>query len=241
MIDDAHDDLAMPVVNKDTEAFAEQGTDAWLEIRKGKFTASEIHRLMGVRGLGQTGMTFIMEKVTEELGGTIPEPFIKAMEHGTITEPFAKEHYAKAFNCTIIDQPFIIAPWCDQAGCSPDGFVVTDMVEILGKETPVSSKLIEIKCPYDPTNHIKHLMLKTPEELKDQKPEYYWQIMMGMSVTDLLECDFVSYSDCFEGKLRMTVLPVYRNEPDIALLKSRIWEAVKIKNEIIDKIKARLK
>ena len=44
-----------------------QGTDEWLSIRKGKFTASEIHKLMGQRGFGDTGMTYILEKVTEEL------------------------------------------------------------------------------------------------------------------------------------------------------------------------------
>jgi hypothetical protein len=241
MIDDAHDDLAMPVVSKDTEAFAEQGTDAWLEQRKGKFTASEIHRLMGIKALGKTGESYIMEAVTEELGGTIPPVFSKAMEHGTITEPFAKEHYMKAFQCTITDQPFIIAAWCDQAGCSPDGFIVDGTVEILGKETPYSNEGIEIKAPYDPTNHIKHLMLATPEELKDQKPEYYWQVMMSMAVTGLKMWNFVSYHDDFTGKLRMSVLPIPANEADITLLKSRIWEAVKIKNEIIDKIKARLK
>jgi putative phage-type endonuclease len=229
MIDDAHDDLAMPVVSKDTEAFAEQGTDAWLEIRKGKITASKVSKLMAPKGFGETGKTYIMECVTEELGGIIPEVFSKEMEHGKITEPFAKEHYMKAFNCTIIDQPFIIAPWCDQAGCSPDGIIE-------GKDEG-----IEIKCSYIPTNHIKYLMLATPEELKDQKPEYYWQVMMSMAVTGLKMWNFVSYHDDFTGKLRMSVLPIPANEADIALLKSRIWEAVKIKNEIIDKIKARLK
>lgn len=210
-----------------------QGSDEWLQMRKGKFTASEIHRLMSQRGLGKTGESYIWEKVTEELGGEIPPIFSKAMEHGTITEPFAKEHYMKAFGCTILDQPFYIADWCDQAGASPDGFVVTE-------ESGSVNKFCEIKCPYIPTNHLKHLMLSSQEELKSENPEYYWQIQMVAAVTGIPNCDFISYSDSFEGKLRMMVMTVYANDTDIALLKSRVLEAVKIKNEIIEKIKARL-
>jgi len=205
-----------------------QGSDEWLQIRKGKFTASEVHRLMGIKGLGKTGETYIFEKVTEELGGTIPPVFSKAMEHGTLTEPFAKRHYELAFDCTIVDKPFLIAEWCDQAGCSPDGIVE-------GKELGV-----ETKCPMNPTNHIQHLMIISDQELKDQKPEYYWQVQCCLAVTGLKEWDFVSYHEDFSGKLRMSVLTVAANESDIALLKSRIGEAVEIKNKIIAKIKARL-
>lgn len=205
-----------------------QGSDEWLQIRKGKFTASEVHRLMGIKGLGKTGETYIFEKVTEELGGTIPPVFSKAMEHGTLTEPFAKRHYELAFDCTILEYPFFTAPWCDQAGCSPDGIVE-------GKELG-----IEIKSPYSPANHIAHLMITSPQELKEQKPEYYWQVQCCLAVTGLKEWDFVSYHEDFSGKLRMSVLTVAANEADIALLKSRIGEAVEMKNKIIAKIKARL-
>ena len=84
------------------------------------------------------------------------------------------------------------------------------------------------------------MTITTPEELKSEKPEYYWQIMMGFAVTNADLWDFVSYSESFTGKLRMSVLPIYPNQADIALLKSRVLEAVKIKNEIIEKIKKRL-
>lgn len=205
-----------------------QGSDEWLAQRRGKFTASEIHKLMGQRGFGDTGMTYILEKVTEELGGTIPPVYSKAMEHGTLTEPFAKRHYELAFDCTILDQPFFIADWCDQAGASPDGIIE-------GKEEG-----IEVKCPLNPVNHIQYLTLTTPEEFKSEKKEYYWQVMFSMAVTGIKLWNFVSYHEDFTGKLRMSVLPVPANVADIALLKSRVLEAVKIKNEIIEKIKKRL-
>ena len=45
----------------------EQRSDEWYEIRRGKFTASEIHKLMGVKGLGKTGLTYIDDVVADML------------------------------------------------------------------------------------------------------------------------------------------------------------------------------
>jgi len=205
-----------------------QGSDEWLAQRRGKITASEVHKIMGVRGLGKTGESYIMECVAEELGAELPMVETKAMEWGKFMEPEAKKHYKRVYKVEIIEQPFLIAEWCGDAGASPDGRI------------NLSNGFIEIKCPYDPTNHLKHLMITSAEELKSEKPEYYWQIMMGFATTDADWWEFVSYSESFTGKLRMSVLPIYPNQADIALLKSRVLEAVMIKNEIIEKIKKRL-
>ena len=45
----------------------EQRSEEWYEIRRGKFTASNIHKLMGVKGLGKTGLTYIDEVVADML------------------------------------------------------------------------------------------------------------------------------------------------------------------------------
>lgn len=47
----------------------DQHTPEWLAQRKGRFTASEVHKLMGIKGMGKTGETYVLEKVAEELGG----------------------------------------------------------------------------------------------------------------------------------------------------------------------------
>jgi putative phage-type endonuclease len=204
----------------------EQRTEEWLEIRSGKFTASDIHRLMGVRGMGKTGETYVMEKVAEQLGAHMPMVSSKAMEHGTATEPFAKLHYERAFGVEIEDQSFIIAPWNAQAGCSPDGIIRS------------LNRGIEIKCPYSPANHIRHLMIKSADDLKDVALEYYWQIQMCMAVTGLPSWDFVSYCDEFHGELRMMAIEIFADVKDIELMKTRIDEAVKMKDEIIKKVLA---
>lgn len=206
----------------------EQGTDEWLSVRKGKFTASEIHRLMGIKGMGKTGESYVIEKVTEELGGTLPHVETFAMQHGTMTEPFARNHFEGAMKCEVKTQPFFIADWCKDAGCSPDGIIEE------------KNKMIEIKCPLDPTNHIRHMMIANAQELKEQKPEYYWQIQMSLAVTDCISCYFISYHEDFEDKLKMMVLNILPNKTDIELLKTRIAEAVKLKKEIIEKIKSNL-
>lgn len=46
-----------------------QRSEDWFEARKGRFTASDIHKLLGVRGLGQTGESYIFEKAVEEVFG----------------------------------------------------------------------------------------------------------------------------------------------------------------------------
>lgn len=211
------------------EDFILQGTEEWMEQRRGKFTASEVHRLMGAKGLEKTGKTYILKCVSEEFGGYLPEVNTMAMEFGRLTEPFAIAHYEKVFGVEVEKMPFLIAEWCDQAGSSPDGFVSS------------KNKGIEVKCPFNPVNHIAYMLISTPEELKILKPEYYWQIMMGIAVLDVPSWDFVSYSESFIGAMKMCVLNVTRNESDIVLLKNRVLEAVKMKNELVNKIKERAK
>lgn len=193
--------------------------------RFGRFTASEIHKLMGVKGLGKTGETYILEKVTQLLGVELNEVSAPAMQWGNEWEGVAAEYYAAVTNDVILESAFIVPNWCADCGASPDRIVV-------GK-----SKLIEIKCPYNPVTHTRNLMLKTASDLKELHPEYYWQVQMQLAVTEFKECDFVSFHPYFEGANRMLILPIQANTADIELLKTRIFEAVKIRNEFFDLIK----
>jgi len=201
-----------------------QRTYEWMEARRGKFTSSGIHQLMGKRGLGQKGETYIVEKVTEQLGVSIPEVSNYAVAYGIEYEPLAKQYYEIAFKCEIKEQGFIQAPWCDQAGCSPDGFVKN------------SNKGIEVKCPYNPINHTKNLMIKSGSDLKKLRPEYYWQIQMCLACTGKEIWDFVSFHPEFTGWKRMISIEIKPDIKDIILLKQRIDDAVNMKNEILKQI-----
>lgn len=196
----------------------------WKENRRGNFTASAIHKLMGVKGLGQTGETYIYEKVTEALGVDLNEVTTYAMQYGTEMEMYAKQYYEAAFRCEITEHGFIVADWCKEAGCSPDG-IITE-----------KQKGIEVKCPYNPVNHTQNLLIKSREDLKKLRTEYYWQIQMSMAVTGLKKWDFVSFHPEFTGMNRMIAIEILENETDIILLKSRIAEAVEIKHKLLNQI-----
>lgn len=208
----------------------DQRSPEWFAMRKGKFTASEIHKLMGQKGMGKTGETYVWEKVVEELGATMPPVSTYAMERGTELEPYAKAHYSKAFNCSVSSAEFIVAPWCDEAGASPDG-IVTDWAN------PNDSRLIEIKCPMNPVNHLQNFMVRSAAELRSIRPEYYWQVQMQMAVCGFFYCDFVSYYPEIDPDFRMIALTVKRNDSDVDLMKTRILEAVKMKREMLKKIR----
>lgn len=209
-----------------------QRTYEWHEKRRGLFTASSIHKLMGAKGLGQTGETYIFEKVTEALGVDLNEVTTIAMQYGIDMEPQAKAYYEQSFNCQITESGFVVADWCNEAGCSPDGIIES------------KNKLIEIKCPYNPVHHTQNLLIKSADDLKKLRPEYYWQVQMQMAVMNFDRCDFVSYCPAFisqiNGKLsginRMIAIEIHANEQDIILLKSRISEAVELKHKLLKQI-----
>lgn len=211
----------------------DQRTEEWKEQRRGKFTASEIHKLMRAKGLGKTGETYILEKVAEELGATMPEITTYAMQRGTDLEPYAKLAYSNSEGVAVSEQPFIVAPWCDEAGASPDGLVVEFDTE--NRMLP-NRKGLEIKCPMNPVHHVQNMMIKTVDQFKAERPEYYWQVQMCMAVTGLKEWDFVSYFPEIEPEYQLVALTVDADPVDIELLKARIAEAVKIKREILAKL-----
>lgn len=199
-----------------------QGTREWHEARAGKFTASQIYRLMGKQGIGKTGETYVLEKVTEMMGVTMPQISNFAMEWGTETEPIAREYFEIAKNVKVEQAGFIEAMWNDQAGCSPDGLT--------------ADYGIEIKCPYNPVHHTENLRMKTAEDIKKNRKEYYWQCMFSMAVTGLKEWKFISFHPEFTGAYRMMIIPVKWNNEEIEMIKSRVADAVKLRNEIVRSI-----
>lgn|SRR5574343_232873 len=209
----------------------EQRSFEWKEARRGMFTASGISKLMGAKGLGQTGESYVMEKVTEALGVDLNEVTTYAMQYGIDMEVQAKAYYEQSFGCSISDVGFIVAPWCSESGASPDGIINNE-------------KLIEIKCPFNPVHHTQNLLIKSADDLKKLRPEYYWQVQHQMAVTGINVCDFVSFCPAFvrfEGEKfiginRMIAIKIEANQADIELLKSRIFEAVELKHKLLKMI-----
>jgi len=117
-----------------------QRSDEWHEQRRGKFTASEIVKLLGVKGLGETGKNYAFDKAVEQLYGEMEESFISYdMQRGIDLEPLAfakfkeiKElEFIEVLNCGFFEYE-------NEAGASPDGLVGNDAI-------------LEIKCPRSTT------------------------------------------------------------------------------------------
>ena len=202
----------------------EQRSDEWYEIRRGKFTASEIHKLMGVKGLGKTGLTYIDEGVADMLSDDSDDEHFDnaAMRWGREWEPVAAAWYSKAFNEELEERGFVL--YSKDAGCSPDRLIT-------GKR-----KGIEIKCPFKRSNHLKHLKLSNAAELKVECPEYYWQVMFNILCLDYDSWDFVSFDPRYREDLRLFALEIKRNGEDCKLLEQRLGEAIEIKNNILKTI-----
>ncbi len=202
-----------------------QRSNEWHNLRSGKFTASEIHKIMGKSINTDTAMSYIYEKVAQQLTGERNEFDNAAVRWGAETEPFAKQYYEAAFSEKIVECDFFpYGKFNDNAGFSPDGILV-------GKK-----KGIEIKCPFNSANHVKYLSIRTQEEFKIECKEYYWQIMMCIAGMEFIAWDFVTFDPRFTGSLRMQALEIKPDDKDILLLETRINQAIEIKNEILTKI-----
>lgn len=155
---------------------SEQRSEEWYAQRLGKFTASRFGDLM-TNGrkkdevLGQTAISYIYEKAAELLTGEHKEIFGAALDWGNEYEPICKAYYSELRGVTIEEMPFVEIN--DYSGASPDGMV--------------DGELIEIKCPYNTTNHLKTAF----EGYID--PKYMWQMQGQMLATGALACRFISF------------------------------------------------
>ena len=195
----------------------EQRSEEWRKQRHGKFSASEIHKLMGVRGLGETGKSYAIEKAIEELYGEVDENFVSYdMERGIELEPLAFAKFKELKSLEFIDVLncgfFTLS---DSAGASPDGLVGYNAV-------------LEIKCPKAST----FFKLVATNEV-DQK--YFYQMQMQMICTSREKAYFFNYI-IIEGLEYWHTIEVERDSDVCDKIIERIAEAMQIKREYIEKI-----
>lgn len=231
---------------------SEQGSPIWHDIKCGRFTSSQMHRLIksgdrlmtdeelstrpktgpgskskfieDVNKFSPDGITYIEEKVAEVLTGNGPESvFSYSTKWGEDWEPVAAEFYAAKFKCEFDIIAF--QPFGDHAGGSPDR-------QIKGIKTG-----IEIKCPYNSKNQVKYLQLVDQYDVKKWHADHYWQCMsnllfMGWESIDLVTFDPRMKEDRHK-MARVTIVPV---EADFDLIVKKLEAAVKEKLEILRSI-----
>lgn len=209
----------------------EQRTPGWYALKIGKFSASEIWKICAPKGFGKTGLTYINSKVAEKFTNEMPTITGKPLDWGVDYEPVAKAFYTKATKINIREVGAVENELYKNCLASPDG--VNNFLEIG----------FEFKCPYVSANHIDYFKIKTPQDLKKIKPEYYWQVIFSMLITDFKKWIFASFDPRANRLIdkktneiidrRMFTIEIPWNDSDIQFLKTRIIEAeILLKNGI---------
>ena len=190
----------------------EQNTAEWLEIRRGKITASRICDVMavltrksknGAPGEAAAGrITYRRELVAERTTGRVPDHFVSpAMAWGHEYEGRARDAYEIAAGVMVEKVGFILHPFLDCAGASPDSLV--------GKDGG-----LEIKCPLS-TTHITWMEDDVvPEEHRDQ-------MYMNMLCGERAWWDFMSF-DPRQIERKIFIKRLERDDQRIAEIEEQV-------------------
>lgn len=203
----------------------------WEMERCGKFTASEIYKLISKPRTGngyfsKEGQTYIRAKAAEILtmelvnGGRSNMP---AMEWGNANEYDAVERFKKETGLEVEyfgganPKFFEYSPF---SGGSPDG---------VGEDF-----IIESKCPFNAGEHLSHLLLNDFIDLKDYYPEAYWQMTFNMIVTQKEFGYFISFDPRYaDEKLQIKIIKFELVLGDKEILLDRLAESEKQLAELI--------
>lgn len=196
-----------------------QRSNEWYEMRRGRFTASEIHLLLSKQGLGKTGESYCFKKAVEAVFGIEEDSFVSYdMLRGIELEPFAFRKFQELMYLEFIDvQEALFFPYGDDAGASPDGLVGCD-------------EILEIKCPK--RDKFFSIVAKGVDEID---PVYISQMQMQMMCTNSVRANFFNYG-IFDGKEYWHHLVIERDEKIIDLIKQRLPEAVAIRDKYVKQL-----
>lgn len=213
---------------------APQRSLEWYEVRKGKFSSSEIYKLMtdptaaeAKKGevLSKGAKTYVRTKIAEVIGH-VPDSFTsEAMVWGIEQEHKAKHWYSKLTGHKVEDQNFI--PFCEYYGGSPDGKVIT-LEGVIGA--------LEIKCPFDSTKHIEYCLIDSAEYFKACFPNHYWQCVSHMLILGASFCDFVSFDERIDKEIGLFQFRLERNLDDENLMLDKIKKAQHHRIELLVKL-----
>lgn len=193
-----------------------QGSVEWLELRKGKITASRAKDLLATIRTGESAAyrNYKAELLVERITGKSPERYVSApMEYGTQTEALARLMYSLKTKKKVVASTVY-------------GLEGTNVLASLDGEID-SDGIIEIKCR-ELANHIDSLLNdKVPEE-------YYKQIQFQLWVTGRKWADYVSYADEMPERTQLFIKRVPRDEQLIFMIRDKVEQ---LENELDATIK----
>lgn len=201
-----------------------QRSEEWFKIKDGRFSASDIVRLLGKEGLKRTNDSidnYAFEKAVQVVYGREEEPeyLPEDLKRGIEQEPLAFDRFKsiKELDFMQVEECFFF-PFGDHAGASPDGLVNKDAI-------------LEIKCPR--RNKFFKYVANGAKEI-DSK--YIAQMQMQMLCTNSIRAHFFNYL-IDNGKEYWYEIIIERDEVMIQLIKDRLKIATKIKLDYIEKLR----
>lgn len=199
----------------------EQQTAEWLEMRKGRVTASRVCDVMDFLKKGGESAkrrAYRNELVMEMMTGKTPNHFVTdEMMWGTEQEPYARAAYEMRCDVMTDAGQFAVHDVIPRFGASPDGYVGDD-------------GLLEIKCP-STTTHIGWLLAGVVPE------EYQLQMLAEMACTGRQWCDFVSFDSRMPKDLQLFVKRFPRDDARIKDMEEMILLFLGDVDEILARLK----
>jgi exodeoxyribonuclease (lambda-induced) len=207
----------------------EQYSSEWFAQRMGKLTSSTIYNLMTEPKLkseaGQLSATtkeYLTSKLAERLTGVQREFTSNATNHGLELENEAIRFYEGKTGNKVIPSGYIESI-SGLYGGTPDGLIE-------------GGGIVQIKCPYQYSNHINNGCIDSQEYFKKNYKQYYWQCQSDMIVTESEFCDYVSYCPQIADNLKMFIFRLEANVADMELLLQRISMAGEYINNLFNQI-----
>ena len=199
----------------------EQGTDEWLDLRKGVASASNFKKLIAPKTEKPSAT---MKKYAKELALELAYHELKAesfksaaMEDGNVREELARQSYQER-TLNLVEEAGFITSDCGNFGYSPDGLVGDD-------------GLIEIKC-LEAEAH-SAILLKGAKEMPD---DYKCQVQGGLWLSERKWCDFVAYGKIKNEEKNLIIIRVFRDEEFIKKLEVEAKNCIALRDEILKEL-----
>lgn len=187
-----------------------QGSQEWFELRRGKFTSSNIHKLLGKSINTEVAKTYILTKLSERLGVQYEEASAKSLDWGNENESLAFK---------LIDMLITPIKVC--------GFRLHQEFSFLGGSSDgYNNDLeVEIKCPYNTAIHIKHLQVIDNKSMLKVCKDYYAQLQTNMLINNKEKGLFVSFDPRLKHDKGLHYCYITKDETFQNLILERVQEA----------------
>lgn len=159
----------------------------WRQARLSMFTSSNIWKLCGEKGFGETGISYIRSRVFESIAKIPSEPEVNTEStiHGLVEEGWgmrAHMHKMAIDSRQVVVQKLIYGD-NPMFGGTPDGiYCINESTDQLSWNVEVW----EVKC-YQALKHMESLEFENPQDVKAGNRQLYFQLLDNMlSATTLV-------------------------------------------------------